>query len=49
MYGKRKYGRQDKSIEQSIDNSVPTFICSRCKKIYNQSGMIELTWNKGNQ
>jgi hypothetical protein len=35
MYGRKKYRSLSKSIEavSQVDNSVPTFICSKCKQI----------------
>lgn len=41
MYGKRKYGRLHKpdaiQSEPIIPNSLPTFVCSKCKQIKLQS------------
>jgi hypothetical protein len=33
MYGKKRYGRVNKPIEQPVDNSIPTFFCEHCKQI----------------
>jgi hypothetical protein len=50
MYGKRKYGRLEKSVEQpAVDpTSEPNFICAKCRKIYRMANLVELTWVKGN-
>lgn len=51
MYGKRRYGRINKSVEQPIvaNNSEPTFICPKCHSIRNQSlGYADITYNKIN-
>ena len=34
MYGKRKYGRTEKPVEQPVDNSsVPNFLCTHCRQV----------------
>lgn len=33
MYGSKKYRRISKSVEQPVRNSVPTYICQKCKVV----------------
>lgn len=32
-YGKRRYGKVNKQVEQPVDNSLPTYQCGKCKDL----------------
>jgi hypothetical protein len=50
MYGRKRYGRDIKPVEQPIvpalpNNSDPTFICAKCKTVKNMSlGYADITF-----